>query len=204
MSRFFLSAAFASRPSKAVSSWEHLVHCRVFLEVLTFIVAGFKRFRLYPIFLCCTNPMSALLTSSVLLLYLSSLLWGRLLDSRRLNADWEWTDTCSFQDPKWSGFVCLFAMCQAREIHLFFSEAEASHLCTQERSPLPPLPAPSFNKNKTKLKYHPFALTFPLGAVTNEQCWNMTSLLTRLFLSVTNNLFLANCPDYLNQSSVKS
>lgn len=40
--RFFLSAMFASRPSRTVLSWEHQLHCRVFLEVFTFTVAGFR------------------------------------------------------------------------------------------------------------------------------------------------------------------
>lgn len=32
----------ASRPSKAVFNWGHQVRCRVFLEVFTFTVAGFR------------------------------------------------------------------------------------------------------------------------------------------------------------------
>lgn len=90
---------------------------------------------------------------------------------------------------------CFPPVCQAKKhIPFFLRQKPHTPADRKEHNCLSP----------QEINHHPFVLTFPLGAVTNELCCNMPSLLTCLFLAVTNDLFLANCPDNLNQSSMKS
>lgn len=189
-------------------STEHQMRCRVFLEVFTFTVAGFRDSDsiLYVSNLndsiCFTNPKSALLTGTVLLLYVISVL---VQTTRLQKAERWWTvnqTLAHFRLQKWCGFGWLgfFLPCAKLEKYIyFFWGRDHTPAHRKEHNCLPSMP-----QTPKKIKYQPFALTFPLGAVTNEQCWSMPSLLTCLFLSVTNNLFLASCPGDLNQSSMKS
>lgn len=119
MSRFFLSAAFASRSPKAVFNREHQVHCRAFLEVSTFTVAGFR-------------DSDSILNLSALLIP-SQCYWQALCfccicylcfgADYRTPEDWmlldSEPDTCSFQAPKMKWF-CLFFPCAKLEKYICF------------------------------------------------------------------------------------
>lgn len=110
--RFFLSVVFASRPSRTIVSWEHQVHCKVFLEVFTCTVAGFTdsdSILQLPASLTPSQHHWQAGASAIL----PSLFWGRLQDPRRLNTGRQWSRYLLISGSKSdSGFACfVFSPC---------------------------------------------------------------------------------------------